>query len=78
MSLIRIFHLANSVKSKATQRQNMLPIRIRYYLFIWLHHVAYGILVPYPGIEPAPSALESQRMPILDCLGCPQDKVLFL
>ena len=40
----------------------MLPIRIRYYLFIWLHHVAYGILVPCPGIEPTPSGLESQSL----------------
>ena len=31
----------------------------KFYLFIWLHHVACGILVPRPGIEPTPSALEA-------------------
>ena len=26
--------------------------------FFWLHHAAYGILVPQPGIEPTPPAME--------------------
>lgn len=29
------------------------------YLF-WIHHVACGILIPGPSIEPAPSALEAE------------------
>jgi len=28
----------------------------------WLHHVPFGILVPLPGIEPTPSALEGQSL----------------
>ena len=27
-------------------------------LSVWLHHVACGILVPQPGIEPAPLAMK--------------------
>ena len=27
---------------------------------MWSHHVASGILVPLPGIEPAPSAVKAQ------------------
>ena len=29
------------------------------YLFIWLHHMACGILVSQPGIEPVPSAVKA-------------------
>ena len=28
-------------------------------LFFWLHRAAYGILVPPPRIEPAPSAVKA-------------------
>ena len=31
-----------------------------FYLFIWPHHVASGILVLQPGIEPEPPAVEAQ------------------
>ena len=33
-------------------------INILSFLFVWLHHAACGILVPRPGIEPAPPAVE--------------------
>ena len=29
------------------------------YLFVWLHHTACGILVPWPGIEPGAPAVGS-------------------
>ena len=29
-------------------------------LFVWLHHAACGILVPQPGIEPAPPAVAAR------------------
>ena len=28
------------------------------FFFFWLHHPAYKILVPWPGIEPVPSAVK--------------------
>ena len=37
-----------------------LPIRQLYLFFFWLHHIACGILVPPPGIEPTFSALGTQ------------------
>ena len=33
-----------------------------YVIFSWPCHMAYGILVPQPGIEPSPLALESQNV----------------
>ena len=33
------------------------------YLNFWLHPIAYGILVPQPGIKPALSALEGGVLP---------------
>ena len=39
--------------------------------FLWLHHEARGILVPGPGIEPVPPAVEVQSQP-LDHQGGPQ------
>ena len=32
-----------------------------FFPFSWLHHVACGILVPQPGIEPVPSAVKAQN-----------------
>ena len=32
------------------------------YLFIWLHCAACGLLVPQPGIEPVPPALDAQSL----------------
>ena len=32
------------------------------FFFFWLSHVACGISVPWPGIEPTPSAVESQNL----------------
>ena len=32
------------------------------YLFIWPHRASRGILVPRPGIEPTPLALEVRRL----------------
>ena len=29
---------------------------------IWLHHAAYGILVPQLGVEPMPPALKAQSL----------------
>ena len=31
-------------------------------LSFWLHHVAHGIFVPRPGIEPVPLAVEIQSL----------------
>ena len=31
-----------------------------FFFFFWPRHVACGILVPQPGIEPGPSALKVQ------------------
>ena len=31
------------------------------FLFFWPHHVACGILVPRPGIEPGPSSVKAQN-----------------
>ena len=33
-----------------------------FFFNFWLHHVACGILVPRPGIKPAPPALETQSL----------------
>ena len=33
-----------------------------FFFLFWLHHTAYGTLVPLPGIEPAPLALEAQSL----------------
>ena len=30
-----------------------------FFLIFWLHHMACGLLVPRPGMEPAPPALEA-------------------
>ena len=30
-----------------------------FFFMFWLHHAACGILVPQPGIEPTPPALEA-------------------
>ena len=40
----------------------LLPPRtfISFFLFFWLCCLACGILVPGPGIEPAPSAVKAQ------------------
>ena len=32
------------------------------FFFFWPHRVAWGLLVPRPGIEPAPPAVEAQRL----------------
>ena len=32
------------------------------YLLFWLHRTARGILVPRPGIEPEPPALEARSL----------------
>ena len=32
------------------------------YLFIWLHRTACGILIPRPGVQPMPTALEVQSL----------------
>ena len=31
-----------------------------YFFFFWFHHTAWGILVPWPGIEPRPPGVEVQ------------------
>ena len=41
-----------------------------YFIFFWLHHVAWRILVPQPGIKPMPLAVEVESSP-LDCQGSP-------
>lgn len=33
--------------------------KIFFFLIFWLHHMACGLLVPTPGMEPAPPALEA-------------------
>ena len=40
-----------------------LVICLFMYLNFWLHPIAYGILVPRPGIKPALSALEGGVLP---------------
>ena len=35
---------------------------MNYFFFFWLHHVACGILVPQPGIEPVPPAAEARSL----------------
>ena len=30
------------------------------FIYFWLYHVAYGILVPQPEIEPVPSVVRAQ------------------
>ena len=30
--------------------------------FLWPHHTAYGILVPWPGFEPVPPTVEAQSL----------------
>ena len=50
------------------------------FFFLWLCHVACGILVPWPGIEPTQSALEARSLshwtareaPEAPFLTCPQ------
>ena len=33
-----------------------------FFFFFWPHHAACGILVPQPGIEPVPPAVEAQSL----------------
>ena len=33
-----------------------------YFIFFWPYHVAHGILVPWPGIQPTPPALRAQNL----------------
>ena len=35
---------------------------LSFFLFFWAHHSARGILVPQPGIEPAPPAVEARSL----------------
>ena len=35
---------------------------ILFFNFFWLHRAAFGLLVPQPGIEPVPPALEVQSL----------------
>ena len=35
------------------------PFKFRTFFCLWLHHKAYGILVPGPGIEPVPPAVKA-------------------
>jgi len=36
--------------------------KISFFFLFWPHHAACGILVPQPGVEPAPPALEVQSL----------------
>ena len=49
----------NSIEPHPLQILVLLNLFI--YLF-WLYHAAYGILVPWPGIEPVTSAVEAQSL----------------
>ena len=48
----------------------------RVFFFFWPHHMAFRILVPWPGIEPQPSAVKApspnhwtaREVPTIDCL----------
>ena len=40
--------------------QNPMTSVLCFVLFCWPHHVARGILVPRPGIEPTPSAVKAR------------------
>ena len=47
------------VKSKASCLSETAQI-VGFFFFFWSHCAACGILVPQPGTEPAPPALEAQ------------------
>ena len=47
----------------------LLPPLLKF--IFWPRHLAYGILVPQPGIEHVPLALEAQRVLPLDHQGSP-------
>ena len=40
--------------------QYIFALLFSFLVFFWLRHVACGILVPQPGIEPVPPAAEAQ------------------
>ena len=56
------FHLLGIYFSIPSLWWTSLKLKCFFFLilfyFFWLHHVAWGILVPWPGIEPLPPALE--------------------
>ena len=39
--------------------KNHLILFFNLYLFFWPHHAAYGIIIPWPGIERGPSAFKA-------------------
>ena len=44
------------------QRLPSVTLSCQYFFFFWLHHVACGILVPQPGIQPLPPAVEARSL----------------
>ena len=44
---------------KEIDQENLLFLLFYFILFFWPCHVVCGILVPRPGIEPGPPALEA-------------------
>ena len=44
-----------------TQRKKIKRKMVSLSLFFWPHHAAHGILVPHPGMEPTPPAVEGQN-----------------
>ena len=62
----KAYHTLNNISLSTSQMlrvlrfgKNIQIIRIKD-LFFWLCHVACGMLVPQPGIEPTPPAVEAQ------------------
>ena len=39
-------------------------IKFTFFFFFWLHHSACGILVPQPGTEALPPAVDAQSSPL--------------
>ena len=42
--------------------QNLLLLLFLNLFYFWWYHMVLGILVPWPGIKPVPSALEAQSL----------------
>ena len=55
-----LFLLYRTVRGLKVHSFNCWTYLLFFFLILWLCHVACGILVPWPGIEPRPSAVKAQ------------------
>ena len=62
--LVYLLTTTTTTKSQYSGAEKNIPIYLTsfFFFFFWSYHVACKILVPWPGIEPMPPALEAQSL----------------